>query len=61
MLGLVPEVAPLPPETGELRAAVREFIVTDRATHGWQPRSTRGSRRGIPDSAGASGEQGWLG
>ena len=38
MLGLVPEVAPLPPETGELRAAVREFIVTDRATHGWQPR-----------------------
>ena len=61
MLGLVPEVAPLPPETGELRAAVREFIVTDRATHGWQPRVDSWISSWDPGFSRRLGERGWLG
>lgn len=61
MIGLVPEVTPLPPDTTELRAVVREFLAADRDRHGWEPRVDSWISSWDPDFSRRLAQQGWLG
>ncbi|WP_213575694.1 acyl-CoA dehydrogenase family protein [Rhodococcus sp. USK13] len=61
MIGLVPEVIPLPPETAELRTAVRNFLAADRHRYGWEPRVDSWISSWDPDFSRRLAQQGWLG
>lgn len=61
MIGLVPEVLPLPPETTALRESVRAFLEADRAEHGWEPRVDSWISAWDPDFSRRLGARGWLG
>ncbi|MUL46945.1 acyl-CoA dehydrogenase [Mycobacterium sp. CBMA293] len=58
---LVPPYRPLPPETHELRAEVREFLNQDRASYGWSPRVDSWIASWDPEFSRRLGRRGWLG
>lgn len=61
MIGLVPDVEPLPAETDDLRQAVRDFLVADRAEYGWEPRVDAWISSWDPAFSGRLAERGWVG
>lgn len=61
MIGLVPDITPLPADTDDLRAAVRDFVRSDRRAHGWEPRVDSWISSWDPDFSRRLGQQGWLG
>jgi acyl-CoA dehydrogenase len=58
---LVPPFRALPPHTEVLRTAVREFIVADRAEHGWSPRVDSWIASWDPEFSRRLAAKGWLG
>jgi alkylation response protein AidB-like acyl-CoA dehydrogenase len=58
---LVPPFRALPAHTEELRTAVREFIVADRAEYGWSPRVDSWIASWDPDFSRRLAAKGWLG
>lgn len=58
---LVPRYRPLPPETDDLRAEVREFLERDRRDFNWSPRVDSWIASWDPAFSRRLGERGWLG
>ena len=58
---LVPPYRPLPPHTDQLRAEVRQFLLEDRAHHGWLPRVDSWISSWDPEFSRRLGSRGWLG
>lgn len=58
---LVPPYRPLSPHTDRLRADVRQFIVDDRAEHGWSPRVDSWIASWDPAFSRRLASRGWLG
>lgn len=61
MIGLVPDVVPLPAETNDLRSAVRDFLTADRRRHGWDPRVDSWISSWDPDFSRRLAQEGWVG
>lgn len=61
MIGLVPDVVPLPAETNDLRVAVREFLAADRAQHHWEPRVDSWISSWDPEFSQRLARRGWVG
>ncbi|QIX53766.1 acyl-CoA dehydrogenase family protein [Rhodococcus sp. DMU1] len=61
MIGLVPDVVPLPAETNDLRIAVREFLAADRKQHRWEPRVDSWISSWDPGFSRRLAGQGWVG
>jgi acyl-CoA dehydrogenase len=58
---LVPPYRPLPPHTDQLRAEVRQFLLEDRAQHGWSPRVDSWIASWDPEFSRRLASRGWLG
>ncbi|MFI7530304.1 acyl-CoA dehydrogenase family protein [Nocardia salmonicida] len=58
---LIPPQRALPPETAQLRAAVRDFLAADRAEHGWTPHVDSWISSWDPGFSRRLAERGWLG
>lgn len=61
MIGLVPEVVPLPSETRALRADVRDFLSSDRTRFGWEPHVDSWISSWDPEFSQRLARQGWVG
>lgn len=58
---LVPQYRRLPPHTDQLRAEVRQFLVEDRAQHGWSSRVDSWIASWDPEFSRRLADRGWLG
>lgn len=58
---LIPPFRPLPPETEDLRAQVRQFVRDDRTQFGWTPRVDSWIASWDPEFSRRLAAQGWLG
>nr|WP_271210494.1 acyl-CoA dehydrogenase family protein [Rhodococcus wratislaviensis] len=61
MIGLVPDVVPLPAETIDLRRAVREFLAADREQYRWESRVDSWISSWDPGFSQRLARQGWVG